>query len=148
MSALAFVWRGGGVLGVPACEFVRCGDGVLGVPGARGKGAEPCSARSSAARGGVASCGAATACWPCQVAALSAGSQRGAVLGPAPRFKAGLWVSLRDGNSSSPTAPRAKPLRIAGESDPRAPVTHRLGLLLSDALSKVQSLELAFLANN
>ena len=67
------------------------------------------------------------------MAALRVESQRVAVLGPAPRFKAGLWVSLRDGNSSSPTAPRAKPLRIAGEGDPRAPVTHRLGLLLSDA---------------
>ena len=134
-----------------ALEVVRCGDGVLGVSCPRqgcGASVGPCSARSGTASGGVAPCGAATACRLGQVAALRVESQRVAVLGPAPRFKAGLWVSLRDGNSSSPTVPRAKPLRIAGESDPRAPVTHRLGLLLSDALSKVQSLSLAFLANN
>ena len=45
------------------------------------------------------------------------------------RPRAAVLVSLRDGNSSSPTDPRAKPLRIAGESDPMAPVTHRLGLI-------------------
>ena len=130
MSALAFVWRG---------------DGVLGVPGARGK---PCSARSSTASGGVASCGAATACWPCQVAALRAQSQRGAVLTPARRSRPAQRGLARRWPYASPTAPPAKPLRIARYSDSRAPVTHRLRLGLYHALSYGQSLvdRLAFFA--
>ena len=65
-----------------ALAFVRRGDGVLGVPGARGKqcqlvavlGALDCGER----RRGSVRC--SDACWRCQVAALRAQSQYGAVL--------------------------------------------------------------------
>ena len=133
MSALAFVRCGDGVLGVSCprqgCRasllgaheygerrrgFVRCSDGVLAVPGGCAKGGEPnvwpCSARSTTASGGVASCGAATACWLGQVAALSAGSQRGAVLSPARRSRLAQRGLAGDWQYASPTAPLAKPL--------------------------------------
>ena len=75
----------------------ECGDGVLGVSGAH---VWPCSARSSTAA--VASCGAATACWLCQVAVLGAlecgERQRGFVR---QRRRAGWARWLRQGRRAS-----------------------------------------------